>query len=99
MASVLTVRHRRELDPQRFHLTDRDTGYKADEEKKKKTEQPEAAAEEAPVHPGRSVHVPARAEKIAVERRHDDDETLHPHARENGDGTEKEDPRVRSEAS
>src|SRR6185503_18663118 len=79
----------RQLEPQPLHFAYRDGGRGAVEEQKEQSKQTHAAGEQTEIDPRWGVEVPARRQKVPVERRHYDRETLEPHADQNAEGGDK----------
>src|SRR5688572_1504749 len=68
------------LRQERFDLEDRNHRHEAQKEQEQRQEQSDRSEERHEVPHGRVIHAPRRGQEVAVERRHDDDEALQPHA-------------------
>ena len=69
---------------QPLHLTDCHEWDEAHEQEEEKSEEPDASGDQSEIDPRGSIEAPAGRQEIPMKRRHDDDETLEPHAGENG---------------
>ena len=76
VVSVVRVRFRQDG----FDFENTDHRQPADKEQEKGEEDAESADERPDIDPRRIEHVPARRQKVTVQRSHDDDEALEPHA-------------------
>src|SRR5262245_56439004 len=84
---------------QPLDLPRRDHGKQANEKEKTGKKQTEAADERADFNDRRPVDHPARWQVAAVQRGHDDDETLEPHSHVDEHGYDEQTRRARTQAA